>query len=223
MAFHGISLPTDPPNSQGRRSSGSLQYGKLLPSPLDGLLQRAANSRCVTCRTVLPRIGQTISVRTANPYDLPPGLSDGQPVRLTADGNAGVTVEDDKGQQFRIAIRCCDMPSEYLRGGRWLPEVTLRSWNTLSRRLSTFRPPANGGPPELSARTRQNWSVGDKHYVSTCADHVSKSGLEVPQGICAPHLFAGDVQCKIEMETRFGKCAGARMSVPSKNCNRWLI
>jgi hypothetical protein len=76
----------------------------------------------VTCRIILPRVGSQITVRTANPYDLPSGLSDGQIVTVIADGNAGVTVADESGRHFRVAIQCCDMPTEYFHKGRWLPE-----------------------------------------------------------------------------------------------------
>ena len=76
----------------------------------------------MTSRTVLPQIDQVISVSSASPYELARGLSDGQTVRVIADGNAGVTVSADSGQEFRVAIQCCDMPHEYLLEERWAPE-----------------------------------------------------------------------------------------------------
>ena len=85
----------------------------------------------MTCRTVHPRVGQKISICSASPYEIPRGLFDGQRVRVVRGSNAGVTVEDDSGQQFRVPIQCCEMPSEYFLDGQWLPENHPTVWENL--------------------------------------------------------------------------------------------
>jgi hypothetical protein len=102
-------------------------------------------------RTKLPRIGERVTVRHASPYDLPSGLQERQSVTVIADGNAGVTVEDDTGQRFRIAIQCCDTDAEYLHNGQWVPEnhpEVIRSMIASIVELETTRSrwPAGIGP-----------------------------------------------------------------------------
>ena len=93
-----------------------------MPKRVD-LCQKAGSS--CNFRKLPARIGAVVRTVDANPYSLPKGLADDVEVTVVSYDlkTYNHVVRDGSGQEWTIkALQNLDAGSEYMLGGRWLPE-----------------------------------------------------------------------------------------------------
>ena len=113
-----------PPRTVSRLANrrGAAQ-GRNLPSRLDLCLKEQQFAHAL--RKLSVRIGAVVRTVDAYPYSLPKGLPDGAGVTVVSyDLRRTITVvRDAPGREWTIqALQNLDAGSEYMLGGRWLPE-----------------------------------------------------------------------------------------------------
>ena len=96
---------------------------KNLAEPLQSLLSKD-NRLPMQVRKLSARIGAVVRTVDAYPYSLPKGLPDGAEVTVSYDLKTyNYVVRDAPGREWTIkALQNLDAGSEYMLGGRWLPE-----------------------------------------------------------------------------------------------------